>query len=345
MDYRQLGRSELQVSAICLGTMTFGEQNTEPEAHAQLDYAYAHGVNTVDVAEVYPVPTRAATSGQSEVMVGNWLRTKPRDRVVVATKVAGPSRNMAWIRGGPLSLDRANIRAAIEGSLRRLGTDYVDIYQVHWPARSVPMFGGFKFTPQPDEQVTPMLEQLETLGELVREGKVRQIGVSNEHPWGVMTFLRLAEEAGLPRIVSTQNPYSLLNRTADFGLSEVLYREQVGLLAYSPLAFGHLTGKYVEAPSTKGRVTLFPTFGQRYLTPNVDPAVREYTRLARDSGLTPTQLALAYVFHHWSVTTTIIGATSLDQLRENLGAWDVTLTPEVLAKIDEIHVRYPNPGL
>lgn len=344
MDYRKIGRSDLTVSAICLGTMTFGEQNTEADAHAQLDCAYERGVNFIDVAEAYPVPTRVETTGRSEMFVGSWLRKVPRDRVIVATKVAGPSRGLTWIRGGPLSLDRANIRAALEGSLRRLGTDYVDLYQVHWPARAVPTFGQYKFVPSPEEQATPIREQLEALAELVREGKVRHIGVSNEHPWGIMEFLRLAAEHGLPRIVSTQNAYNLLNRTLDFGLSEMLYREGVGLLSYSPLGFGHLSGKYVEQASPSGRATLFPAFGQRYTKPNALPAVRAYAQLARESGLTPAQLALGYVYHHWSVGSTIIGATSLEQLRENLDAWDSTLGPELLAKIEEIHLRYPNPA-
>lgn len=345
MEYRQLGQSPLHVSAITLGTMTFGEQNSEADAHAQLDYAYERGVNVVDIAEAYPVPTRAETSGLTESFVGSWLRTRPRDRVIVATKVAGPLRGLTWIRGGPLSLDRANIRAALEGSLRRLGTDYVDLYQLHWPARAVPAFGQYKFVPSPDEQPTPVREQLEALAELVEEGKIRHIGLSNEHPWGVMAFVRAAAEHGLPRIVSTQNAYNLLNRTSDFGLGEVLHREGLGLLAYSPLAFGHLSGKYVEQVSATGRATLFPAFGQRYARPNVLPAVREYVRLARESGLTPVQLALGYVYHHWCVGSTIIGATSLAQLRENLDAWETRLSPELLAEIDAVHLRYPNPAL
>jgi aryl-alcohol dehydrogenase-like predicted oxidoreductase len=345
MNYTRIGRSDLEVSTVCLGTMTFGEQNTEAEAHAQLDCAWERGVTFIDVAEMYPVPAREETYGRTESFVGSWLRTRPRDRVILATKVAGPSRGWHWVRGGPLSLDRANIRTAIEGSLRRLGTDYVDLYQVHWPARATPTFGQFKFVPSPDDVATPIPEQLDALAELVREGKVRHIGVSNEQPWGVMEFLRVARERGWPRIVSTQNAYNLLNRTADFGLSEVLYREGVGLLAYSPLAFGHLSGKYVADPSVRGRATLFPAFGQRYKKPNVVPAVREYVRLAGECGLSPVQLALAYVYHHWSVTSTIVGATSLEQLRENLDAWDVTLGADVLARIDQIHLQYTNPAL
>jgi aryl-alcohol dehydrogenase-like predicted oxidoreductase len=346
MDYRPLGTSSLQVSAVCLGTMTFGEQNTEAEAHSQLDYALSRGVNFIDIAEMYPVPARAETFGRSESLVGSWLRGKPRDRVIVATKVAGPSRGWHWVRGGPLSLDRANIREAVEGSLQRLGTDYIDLYQIHWPARSVPTFGQYKFVPSSEEKVTPILDQLQALGELVDEGKIRYVGVSNEHPWGITEFLRLAAAHGLPRLVSTQNPYNLLNRTLDFSLSEVLYRERVALLAYSPLAFGHLSGKYIEGRPVQGRATLFPAFGQRYLKPNVAPAVQEYVRLARESGLTPTQLALGYVYRHWCVCSTIIGATTLDQLRENLDVWAAEpLDAELLAKVDAVHLRYTNPAL
>jgi aryl-alcohol dehydrogenase-like predicted oxidoreductase len=276
--------------------------------------------------------------------VGTWLRRQPRDRVVVATKVAGPARGWAWIRGGPKGLDRENIREAIHGSLRRLGTDYVDLYQVHWPARNVPTFGQYQFDPAREQDSTPIREQLEALAELVREGKVRHIGVSNEHPWGIAEFVRLAAEHGLPRIVSTQNAYNLLNRTLDFSLSEVLYREQVSLLAYSPLAFGHLSGKYLSDASASGRVTLFPAFGTRYKGPNIVPAVTAYRDLARAHGLTPVQLALAFVYRRWSVTSTVIGATTMEQLRENLGAWETHLSDDLRGAIDAIHLRYTNPS-
>ena len=344
MDVRSLGRTELSVSSICLGTMTFGEQNSEAEAHALLDYAFAHGVTFLDAAEMYPVPARAETSGRTEEYVGSWLRGRRRDAVVVATKVAGPSRGWQWIRGGPKAVDRENIRAALHASLRRLGTDYVDLYQIHWPARAVPIFGQYQFTPADEAQATPIHEQLEALAELVREGKIRYIGVSNEHPWGVMEFLRLAEAHQLPRLVSIQNPYNLLNRTLDFSLAEILHREQVSLLAYSPLAFGHLSAKYLEDPSAQGRVRLFPSFGQRYTKPNVAGAVREYAALAREAGLTPAQLALAWVYRRWSVTSTIIGATTLAQLRENLETWTVSLDADLLSRVEAIHLRYPNPA-
>jgi aryl-alcohol dehydrogenase-like predicted oxidoreductase len=343
MDHRTLGESDLKVSAVCLGTMTFGEQNSEAEAHAQLDYAAGQGVNFIDCAEIYPVPTRAETCGRTETYVGTWLRKQPRDKFVIATKVAGPSRGLKWVRGGPV-LNRAQITAAIEGSLRRLQTDYVDLYQLHWPERNVPMFGGYTFDPANEHDATPIREQLETLADLIRAGKVRHVGVSNEQPWGVLEFLRIAREHGLPRIVSTQNAFNLLNRVYEYGLAETGYREKVSLLAYSPLAFGHLSGKYHADPSANGRVKLFAGFGQRYTKPNVMPAVGAYVEIARKHRLTPTQLALGWVMRRWCVASTIIGTTTLDQLRENIAAWDVRLPDSAYAEIDAVHLRYTNPA-
>lgn len=351
MQYRRLGDSPLQVSAVCLGTMTFGQQNDEAEAHAQLDFAIHNGINFIDTAEMYPVPPRADTFTRTETIVGNWLRKQPRDRLVIATKVAGPRRHMQWIRGGPQALDRANIRAAVEGSLRRLQTDYIDLYQLHWPERNVPMFGQYQFDPAQELDANgaqkpwvPIREQLETLAELVREGKLRYVGVSNEQSWGVMQFLRLAEEHGLPRIVSIQNCYNLLNRGFEFGLSEITYRENVGLLAYSPLAFGHLSGKYLADPAAAGRVTLFPGFAQRYEKPNVAPATAAYAALAKQHGMSPATLALSFVMRRWFVTSTIVGATSLAQLEENLAAWERPLSQEALQEIEALHLRYMNPA-
>jgi aryl-alcohol dehydrogenase-like predicted oxidoreductase len=341
---KSLGRSELVIPEICLGTMTFGEQTDEADAHAQLDYALEHGINFIDTAEMYAVPTRAETSGASEVIVGRWLQRQAREKIILATKVAGPARSLEWIRGGPLSMDRANIRAAIDGSLKRLQTDYIDIYQLHWPERNQPMFGQWQFDPAKERDCTSIREQLETLGELVREGKVRHIAVSNEHPWGISQFTRLADEPGLPRIVSTQNSYNLLNRIYEYGLAETCYREDVGLLAYSPLAFGHLTGKYLADSAAPGRLTRWPFFGQRYAKPNVHAAVQAYAELARSHALTPTQLALGFVRSRWFVASTIIGASSLAQLKETLPA---TLTPmhaELVEAIDAIHLRYTNPA-
>jgi aryl-alcohol dehydrogenase-like predicted oxidoreductase len=341
---RPLGRSPLIVPEICLGTMTFGEQTGEADAHAQLDFALAAGVNFFDTAEMYAVPPRAETCGASEAIVGRWLARQQRDKVLIATKVAGPSRNLSWIRGGPPALDRANIRAAIEGSLQRLQTDYIDLYQLHWPERNQPMFGQWQYDPANERECTPIREQLAALGELVKEGKIRQIGVSNEHPWGIMQFTSLAEELGLPRIASTQNAYHLMNRTFETGLAEVCHREQVGLLAYSPLAFGHLSGKYPADPTAAGRLTQWPAFGQRYSKPNVAPAVAAYVALAKKHGLTPTQLALGFVRSRWFVASTIIGASSMAQLKETLPATLTPLSPEVLAEIDAIHLQYTNPA-
>ncbi len=344
MEYRRLGNSDLEVSAVCLGTMTFGQQNSEIEAHAQLDHAVAHGINFIDTAEMYPVPPRAETVTRTEAIVGNWLKKQPRDKVILATKVAGPRRNMGWIRGGPQSLDRANIRAAIEGSLRRLQTDYIDLYQLHWPERNVPMFGQYQFDPSQETDALPIRDQLEALAELVREGKVRYIGVSNEQPWGVMEFLRLAKEYDLPRIVSIQNCYNLINRGFEFGMAEIAHREKLSLLAYSPLAFGHLSGKYLADPQTPGRVTLFQGFAQRYDKPGVQPAVAAYADLARRHGTTLASMALSFVMHRWFVASTLVGATRLEQLAENLAAWEQPLPAEMLREIEMLHLRHMNPA-
>ncbi|WP_291994607.1 aldo/keto reductase [Candidatus Accumulibacter sp. ACC003] len=344
MKYKTLGDSALRVSEVCLGTMTFGQQNSEPEAHAQLDRAFAAGVNFIDTAEMYPVPPQAATCGRTEEIVGNWLVRQSRQQVVVASKAAGPSRGLNWIRDGQLGFDLARLRAAIEGSLQRLRTDYIDLYQLHWPARNQPMFGQWQYDPAKESASTPILETLEALATLMREGKIRHFGVSNEHPWGVMEFVRLAREHGLPRPLSLQNAYSLLNRSYESGLAEVCHRENVSLLPYSPLAFGMLSGKYLDKPNAPGRITQFAGFGQRYSKENVAPAVAAYAALAGRNGLTPTQLALAFVYSRWFSASTIIGATSLAQLDENLGALAVQLPPSLLTEIDTIHLRYTNPA-
>jgi len=341
---RPLGRSNLIVPDVCLGTMTFGEQTGEADAHSQLDFALASGVNFFDTAEMYAVPPRAETCGVSESIVGSWLRRQQRDRIIVATKVAGPSRNLGWIRNGPPALDRANIRAAIDGSLQRLQTDYIDLYQLHWPERNQPMFGQWQFDPAQERECTPIRAQLEALAELVEEGKVRTIGLSNEHPWGVMQFVRLSDELGLPRILCTQNAYSLVNRTFETALAEVCHREQVGLLAYSALAFGHLTGKYLADPAAPGRLTQWPAFGQRYGKPNVIPAVTAYAALAKKHDLTLAQLALGFTRSRWFVSSTIIGASSLAQLQETLPATRTPMSAELLSEIDAIHLRYTNPA-
>lgn len=344
MEYIRLGGDSLEVSAICLGTMTFGTQNTEAEAHAQLDLASAHGIQFIDTAEMYSVPPCAESYGKTETYIGNWLKRQARDRIVLATKVAGPGRGMAWIRGGDLAFTRRNLRAAVEASLARLQTDYIDLYQLHWPDRNAPIFGAYRFDPLRERPTTAILETLEALGELVSAGKIRYIGLSNETPWGVMEFLRLAAAHGLPRVVSIQNAYSLVNRTFESGLAEISFREQVPLLPYSVLAFGHLTGKYLTDPNARGRVSLFPGFGQRYGSGNVRAAAQAYSILAGRHGLTPTQLAIGFVRSRGFVASTILGATSLEQLRENIAAWTQALPGEVLEDIEQIHLRHTNPA-
>lgn len=345
MEYRRLGSSSLQVSALCLGTMTFGEQNDAAQAHDLLDRALAAGIQFFDTAEMYPVPARAETYGESERILGRWLARQERGRLVVATKAAGPNRGLDWIRGGPTALDEANLRAAIEASLERLGTDYIDLYQLHWPERNQPMFGQWQFDPAAEKTCTSIRVQLDALARLVEEGRVRHIGLSNEHPWGVMQFLQLAERHGLPRIVSTQNLYNLLSRVYDYGLAELCHREGVGLLAYSPLAFGHLSGKYLqETPPPGSRLQRFPAFGQRYTGENVRPAVQAYAEIARRRGIALATLALSWAYRRWCVNSTIIGATSVAQLEENLAAWDFVPDAELIEEIEAVHRRWPNPA-
>ena len=343
MEYRQLGRSDLNVSALALGTMTFGEQNSEADAHAQLDLAIAHGVNFIDTAEMYPVAPRAETVHRTESYIGSWLKQQQRDKLIVATKIAGPARGFTWIRGTP-RINREHLTTAIDGSLRRLQTDYVDLYQIHWPDRYVPMFGSTRYDVTQERETTPIAEQLQALAELVKAGKVRHIGLSNETPWGVAEFVRCAEQLGLPRIVSVQNAYHLLNRTFESGLAEICHHANVGLLAYSPLAFGWLTGKYIKDPKAHGRITLFPNFGQRYDKINVPPAVKEYLRIAEEAGLTPATLAIAFARTRWFNSSVILGATTLGQLKENLDSADINLSTEVLVKIEAVHKQYPNPA-
>lgn len=343
MNYKKLGWTDLEVSALCLGTMTFGEQNTEAEAHAQLDLAFDHGVNFIDTAEMYPVPPRGETQGSTERFVGSWLARQPRDKIILATKLTGPSRGFDWIRGGP-RVSPDHMREALEGSLKRLRTDYIDLYQIHWPDRYVPMFGETSFDVGHLGETTPILEQLEVMDEFVRAGKVCHIGLSNETPWGVSEFSRLAEKHGLPRIACIQNAYHLMNRSFESGLTEACHYLDIPLLAYSPLAFGLLSGKYLDDTQADGRLTRFPQFGRRYDKPNVPEATAEYVSLAREAGLHPAQMALAFVMQQPFVGSTIMGATTLDQLRINLSALDAKLSSELRAKIELIHQRYPNPA-
>jgi len=347
MEYATLGATDLKVSKICLGTMTFGEQNTEADAHSQLDYALERGINFIDTAEMYPVMPRAETQGATERHIGSWLKKSgKRADVVLATKVAGPSPNMHWVRGGRNNLDAANIRAAVDTSLQRLQTDYIDLYQLHWPSRNVPIFGASVFDPANERECVAVEDTLAVLGELQQQGKIRHIGVSNESCWGVNEFVKQAEMKGLPRIATIQNLYNMVARHYETSLlTETCYREQVSLLAYSPLAFGQLTAKYLDNPKAHGRLTIFPpSWSPRYLRPAVLDAAAQYAALARAHGMTPARMALAWCYTRWFVASTIIGATTLAQLKENIDALGTVLAPEVVAQIDAIHARMPNPG-
>jgi aryl-alcohol dehydrogenase-like predicted oxidoreductase len=349
MEYRRLGDSDVQVSLIGLGTMTWGEQNTEQEAHAQIDYALDHGVNLIDTAEMYPVPPRAETQGSTERFIGTWLaqHRSAREKIVLATKIAGPARqphNPRHIRGETNQFDRKNLTEALNDSLKRLQTDYVDLYQLHWPDRNTMTFGRPAYPWVDDEYTVPIEETLSVLADFVKAGKVRHVGVSNETPWGVAQFLRASEKLGLPRIVSIQNPYSLLNRTYEVGLSEYAHRDNIGLLAYSPLAFGWLSGKYEGGARPAGaRISLFERF-QRYSKPQAVQATTRYVELAKRHGLSPAQFALAFVNSRPFVTSNLIGATSLEQLKENIASVDVKLSQDVLDEIDALHQLQPNPA-
>ena len=344
MQKRPLGTTGLDVSVIGLGTMTWGEQNSEAEAHAQLDLALDRGVNLVDAAEMYPVPPKAETQGLTETYLGSWLaKSGRRDEVVLATKCVGPG-NMGWIRDGKTHFTAEHLVAACESSLRRLQTDHIDLYQLHWPDRHTNFFGRRGFTAGDDGGGAPIEETLRALNSLVQSGKIRWVGLSNETPWGVMRFLHLAERHGLPRVVSVQNPYNLLNRTYEIGLAEVSLRERCGLLAYSPLAMGALSGKYEGgAVMPEGsRFALFRRF-QRYQSDKAWKATAQYVALAREHGLSPTQLALAYVNSRPFLTSNLIGATTLAQLEENLGSAEVVLSDDVLERLEAIHESLPNP--
>ncbi|HKQ83453.1 MAG TPA: NADP(H)-dependent aldo-keto reductase [Steroidobacteraceae bacterium] len=346
MQFRTLGRTDINVSLIGLGTMTFGQQNSEAEAHEQLDYAVAQGVNLIDTAEMYPVPPMAETQGRTEQFIGTWLKKRNnRDKVVLATKVAGPGRalGVTWLRDGGSKLDRKNIKQALHDSLRRLQTDYVDLYQLHWPDRRTNFFGklGYEHV-EPDESV-PIEETLDALSECVREGKVRYIGVSNETPWGVNQYLRLADVRRQPRIVSIQNPYSLLNRSFEVGLAEIAIREHVGLLAYSPLGFGVLSGKFLNgARPANSRLTLWTRFS-RYNGALAEEVTAAYVNIAREHGLDPSQMALAYAASRRFMTSVLVGATTLQQLRTNIASIDVRLNEDALKQIEAVHRRWSNP--
>lgn len=351
MEFRRLGRTDIQVSLICLGTMTWGEQNSEAEAHAQLDYALERGITFMDAAEMYPVPPKAETQGRTESYIGSWLKArKNRDKVVIATKVAGrgggPRGEFGWLRdsGLPPDLSRKQIFEAVDKSLKRLGTDYIDLYQTHWPDRVTTNFGRSEY-PYNDEDSVPISETLAAMAELIKAGKIRAFGVSNETAWGVMRHVAAAEaDALLPRIATIQNPYNLLNRWYEASLSEVAQREAVGLLAYSPLAMGVLAGKYLGGARPAGaRLSLFTRF-TRYSNPQVERATERYVALARQHGLDPAQMALAFVNAQPFLTANIIGATSLAQLKADIDSINIKLPQEVLDGIAAIHRDQPNPA-
>jgi len=346
-----LGRSGLQVPPICLGTMTFGEQVDERGAFAILDRAIERGVHFLDTAEMYSVPPRAETYGATEAIIGRWFAQRPgvRARLVLATKVAGPARGMDWVRGGKPDVTPDDIRQACDASLKRLQTDVIDLYQIHWPNRNAPSFGSLYFDPAKDAPQTSIHDQLDALGRLIKAGKVRAIGLSNETPWGLAEFLRVAEQHGLPRVATVQNPYCLINRVVDNGLDEAMHRSGVSLLAYSPLGFGLLSGKYDERgihdPTSKGRMALFERMKQqRWGRPESQAAAKRYNTLAREHGLTPTRMALAFCYANWRVASTIIGVTSVAQLDECLDAWGTTLSTDLLAAIDKIRWEIRDPA-
>ncbi len=345
MIYRPLGRSGLQVSVLALGSMTWGEQNTESEGFEQIRMARAAGVNFMDTAELYPVPPRVETAGATEIIIGNYFRQHGgRSDWIIATKAAAPGHGITHIRHGKNHFDRASLMAAVEGSLRRLQTDYIDLYQLHWPDRQSNYFGQLGYQHDPAAHITPVEETLAVLDDLVKSGKIRHVGLSNETPWGVHRFLHLAETHGWPRPVSIQNPYNLLNRSFEVGLAEMAIREQIGLLAYSPLAFGLLSGKYENgARPAAGRLTRFERF-TRYDSPQSRSAASAYVRLAREYGLDPARLALAYVTEQPFVTSNIIGATTLEQLGSNLASLELRLDDVLLAEIEKIHCNQPNPA-
>ncbi|KAB0266449.1 aldo/keto reductase [Microvirga brassicacearum] len=345
MEYRRLGRTDLNVSLICLGTMTWGQQNTEAEGHAQLDYALDQGINFIDTAEMYSIPPRRETQGSTERIIGSWFKARGnRDKVILASKVVGRSAN-DWFRddGSTTELSRAQIEEAIDKSLKRLQTDYLDLYQIHFPDRPMPWGSNPTIFRVEEGPSHPIEETLHIMGDLVKAGKIRHFGLSNESAWGTMTFLKHGEARRLPRVQSVQNAYNLLNRTYEVALAEISTREQVSLLAYSPLAQGYLTGKYLDGARPAGaRTTLFER-GQRYENPVAEQAVRKYLALAREFDLDPAQMAIAFVNSRPFVTANIIGATSMDQLKADIAALGVKISPELEARINTIHVEHCNP--
>ena len=344
MEQRPLGRTGLDVTAICLGTMTWGTQNTEAEGHAQMDYALDRGVTFWDTAEMYSVPPTAESYGGTERIIGSWFaKTGKRNQVFLASKISGPGGHMAYVRDGKPRLDAKNIKAAVEASLKRLQTDWIDLYQLHWPNRSVNSFGKLGYAHDGAEDFVAPEETLAALADEVKAGRIRHVGLSNETPWGLMRFVEASDRLGLPRPVSIQNPYNMLNRSFEVGLAECAHREDVGLLGYAPLAAATLTGKYLDGQVPPGSRRDVDRRKSRYDTPNAEAATKRYIALAREHGLDPAQMAIAYALSRPFMTSVIIGATSMDHLRTNIAAADLKLSPEVLQGIDAIHTAFPNP--
>ncbi len=343
MEYRKLGNTDIDVSAICLGTMTYGEQNTEAEAHEQLNYAVEQGVNFIDTAELYPVPARAETSGRTEQYIGTWIEKRAkRDDIILATKICGPGPYTDHIRTD-LDYTAANIMSALEGNLKRLRTDYVDLYQVHWPARSTNFFGkrGYYHRDGWEDNIASVMEGLDLI---VKSGKARHVGISNETPWGMSQYLRSSERSGLTKIQSVQNPYNLLNRTYEVGMAEMSIREEAGLLAYSPMAFGLLSGKYHKNEDTpKSRINLFERMS-RYKSDQCHLATAKYLEIAEKHGMSLAQMSLAFVTQQRFVTANIIGATTMAQLKENIDSINIKLEKDVIKEINAIHEAIPNPA-
>ncbi|GIU07139.1 MULTISPECIES: NADP(H)-dependent aldo-keto reductase [unclassified Shewanella] len=345
MEYRRLSHSSLNVSQICLGTMTWGAQNTQAQAFEQLDYAIGKGINFIDTAEMYPVPPEAETQGETEIILGNYLKQRGnRDNLIIATKVAAPGGKSDYIRQN-MALDWRNIHAAVDASLERLQLDTIDLYQVHWPDRNTNFFGELSYQQQDEhEKQTPIIDTLEALASLVKAGKIRYIGISNETPWGFMEYLRLAEKHDLPKVVSVQNPYNLLNRSYEVGMAEISHREEVPLLAYSPLAFGALSGKYLNDQWPEGaRMTLFKRFARYTGTQMALDATKAYVELAREFNMSPAQMALAFVNSRKFVASNIIGATNLEQLKQNIDSVNCSISPELMRRLDELALLYRLP--
>ena len=341
MKYKKLANTELEVSLICLGTMTYGEQNNEKEAHEQLDYSLSEGINFIDTAEMYAIPPREETQGITEQIIGNWLsKRKDREKIILATKVAGPG--MEYLRGGS-SLSKKHVLQAVDDSLKRLQTDYIDLYQVHWPERKTNFFGrlGYEYS---NEEGISIEETLDAMSTLVKSGKVKHIGISNETPWGTNKYLQLAKDAGHEKIISIQNPYSLLNRIYEVGLAEISQHENIGLLAYSPLGFGQLTGKYINKTEENTRLGLYGDWFTRYSNENCLNAVKKYSKIANKYNISLTHLALAFVNTRPFVASNIIGATTMKQLKENIASIDIDLSEEILEEINEVHLNQPNPA-